>query len=139
MKIYVASSWKNLDYPNVIRQLRIAGHEVYDFRENGFDWSWIDKNWESWTPEQFRENMKHPIALEQFKIDVEAMEWADACVLVLPSGNSSHIEAGYFIGKGKPVITLLRGRPELMYNLASVNCLTIREVKNALCTLKERE
>ena len=31
-KIYVASSWRNEYYPEVVRQLREAGHEVYDFR-----------------------------------------------------------------------------------------------------------
>ena len=31
-KIYVASSWRNQHYPEVVRRLREAGHEVYDFR-----------------------------------------------------------------------------------------------------------
>ena len=31
-KIYVASSWRNGVYPEVVAKLREAGHEVYDFR-----------------------------------------------------------------------------------------------------------
>ena len=31
-KIYVASSWRNVFYPDVVQRLRDAGHEVYDFR-----------------------------------------------------------------------------------------------------------
>ena len=31
-KIYVASSWRNEYYPEVVAKLREAGHEVYDFR-----------------------------------------------------------------------------------------------------------
>ena len=31
-KIYVASSWRNAFYPDVVKALREAGHEVYDFR-----------------------------------------------------------------------------------------------------------
>ena len=31
-KIYVASSWRNEYYPEVVEKLREAGHEVYDFR-----------------------------------------------------------------------------------------------------------
>ena len=30
--IYVASSWRNGYYPEVVAKLREAGHEVYDFR-----------------------------------------------------------------------------------------------------------
>ena len=32
MHIYVASSWRNTYYPDVVAALRNAGHEVYDFR-----------------------------------------------------------------------------------------------------------
>ena len=44
-KIYVASSWRNEFYPEVVEKLREAGHEVYDFRnppsgDPGFKWSW---------------------------------------------------------------------------------------------------
>ena len=31
-KIYVASSWRNVYYPDVVAKLRKTGHEVYDFR-----------------------------------------------------------------------------------------------------------
>ena len=31
MHIYVASSWRNTYYPEVVQALRDAGHEVYDF------------------------------------------------------------------------------------------------------------
>ena len=31
-KIYVASSWRNREQPSVVKALREAGHEVYDFR-----------------------------------------------------------------------------------------------------------
>ena len=40
-KIYVASSWRNTFYPEVVARLREAGHDVYDFRSGdpGFKWS----------------------------------------------------------------------------------------------------
>ena len=31
-KIYVASSWRNPHQPAIVEELRVAGHEVYDFR-----------------------------------------------------------------------------------------------------------
>lgn len=45
------------------------------------------------------------------------MKWADACVLLLPSGMSAHLEAGWFSGAGKPVAVLAPEirEPELMY------------------------
>ena len=43
-RIYVASSWRNKYFPEVVTRLREAGHEVYDFRNPphggaGFHWT----------------------------------------------------------------------------------------------------
>ena len=56
-RIYVASSWKNTYYPDIVKLLRENGHIVYDFREPtpgdlGFQWSDIDPNWKQWSPEE---------------------------------------------------------------------------------------
>jgi len=47
------------------------------------------------------------------------MEWADACVLVLPCGRSAHTEAGWFAGRGLKTIVYIpeKQEPELMYKL----------------------
>ena len=47
LAIYLASSWRNTYYPDVLAALRAAGHDVYDFRNpgdgtDGFKWSKID-------------------------------------------------------------------------------------------------
>lgn len=142
MKLYVASSWRNAEQPNVVANLRSAGHEVYDFKNpfhgnKGFAWSDCDPDWKAHTPEQFREMLNHPIAIAGFKSDWEAMLWADAGVLVMPCGRSAHIEAGYFVGAGKPLIILLAdGEPELMYKMATKLCLSIDETVLALRDLK---
>jgi hypothetical protein len=49
----------------------------------------------------------------------KAMEWADACVLVLPCGRSAHTEAGWFAGKGIKTVVYIpeKQEPELMYKL----------------------
>ena len=56
-KIYVASSWRNEYQQEVVKVLRELGHEVYDFKNpegrTGFQWSAIDKDWQSWTTEQY--------------------------------------------------------------------------------------
>ena len=129
MKLYVASSWRNPLQPFVVRTLRQAGHEVYDFRNpphggNGFHWSEIDPEWESWSRETFRKSLSHPVAQDGFSSDWDGMKWADAGVLLMPCGRSAHLEAGYFVGAGKPLHILLSdGEPELMYRMATaVHC-----------------
>ena len=136
--IYVASSWRNQIQQEVVKDLRAAGFEVYDFKNpaegnNGFKWSDIDPDWQNWTPEQFRESLRHPIAARGFNLDMDALRWCDACVLVMPCGRSAHLEAGYAIGAGKPTAILLSdGEPELMYRMAPSICLSIEEVINFL-------
>ncbi len=135
MKLYVASSWRNPHQPEIVRNLRVQGHEVYDFRHPpggdhlGFSWSDIDPDWPSWSADQYVAALGHPIAAAGFESDFEAMRWADAGVLVLPCGRSAHLEAGYFVGAGKLLYILLdpaEFRPdaghhvtELMYRMAT--------------------
>lgn len=124
MKIYVASSWRNGYQADVVRGLRELDHLVYDFRhptprDDGFHWSEIDIGWESWSVDEYLTGLAHPLAESGFTKDLDAMKWADACVLVLPCGRSAHLEAGYFVGAGKPLLILVdRIEPELMYKMA---------------------
>lgn len=125
MKLYLASSWRNPYQPEVLRRLREAGHEVYDFRnpapgDNGFSWSEIYPEWESWSSGEFIEGLHHPAAERGYAFDFEAMETSDGCVLLLPSGRSAHIEAGWFAGAGRYLAILMMGdnEPELMYKMA---------------------
>ena len=147
MKVYVASSWRNDDQPQVVSTLRRAGHEVYDFRNpsmgpgdrgQGFHWSDIDPEWKEWTPSQFRAALGHEVAVDGFASDLCGMEWADAFVLVMPCGRSAHLELGWAIGAGKPAIILLSdGEPELMYGLADHLCVSLAGVLGALQTYSD--
>lgn len=123
-KIYVASSWRNKYFPAVVEALRAKGHEVYDFRNpphggNGFRWTDIDEKALEWSFDEYSEGLHHPKAERQFKADLEALEWADTCVLVLPSGRSAHTEAGWMAGAGRRVFVYIpeMQEPELMYKL----------------------
>lgn len=131
MRLYVASSWRNPYQQEAVAVLRAEGHEVYDFRnpgqgDTGFSWREISPGWEGWSPAEWREALRHPVAVHGFRNDFEAMRWAEACVLVLPSGRSSHLEAGYMAGEGKPVVMFLPGdhpervEPDLMVGLFAV-------------------
>ncbi len=142
MRIYVASSWRNIGQPLVVRALRNEGHEVYDFRApdhpdgtaGGFSWSEIDPNWKAWEPDEFRRHLSHPLASHGFNRDFAAMKWADACVLVMPCGRSAHLELGWCAGAGKRTIVFLSDacEPELMWRLADHLCLDLPEVLRAL-------
>jgi hypothetical protein len=141
MNIYVASSWRNERQPEVVAALRRAGHEVYDFRNprdggNGFHWREIDGGWRQWSPERFRVALEHPSARAGFRHDFDAMGWAEAGVLVLPCGRSAHLEAGHFVGAGKPLFILLAdGEPELMYRMATALCVDLGELIERLSVM----
>ena len=121
MKVYAASSWRNPYFDDIRQKMEEAGHEVYDFKcDSHFQWSEIDENWNNWTPGEYLPMLDHELAVTGFENDLQAMCWAEVCVLILPSGRSSHLEAGWFIGQDKPVIILLHEdgfEPELMYKM----------------------
>lgn len=143
-KVHVASSWRNLYQPAIVTALRSVGLEVYDFKNppppgisDGFRWSEIDGGWQSWTPSQWRDAMKHPVAQRGYTSVRSGMDWADCCVLVLPSGRSAHLEAAFMAAQGKPVFTLAleKVEPELMNLLLGPPdhiCTTMDELFDAL-------
>jgi hypothetical protein len=128
MKLYVASSWRNLYQPEVVSRLRLANHEVYDFRhpspgKEGFSWASIDASWQQWSVREYRAAARHDFARQGFQTDFEALNWCEGCVLVLPSGVSAHLEAGWCKGAGKTVVVYAPElkEAELMYKLFEVD------------------
>jgi hypothetical protein len=145
MRIYVASSWRNAErQQEVVRALR-ASHEVYDFRnpsegDTGFSWRQCAAQGEDpqafkdlmQDPEFFRDHvLAHPMARAGFQKDMNALESADATVLVLPCGRSAHLELGIATGRKQRTIVLLddpMSEPELMYLACSRICVSLAEV-----------
>ena len=139
MKVYVATSWKNVHQPEVVRFLRSAGHEVYDFRHpaignDGFQWSSIDENWHTWNARNYLLALNHVLADEGFGLDMSALYWCEACVLVLPCGRSAHLEAGWAAGAGKKLVIYIPDydTPELMYKMAHSIVTTPDDMQRAL-------
>lgn len=137
--IYIASSWRNNYQQGVVNFLRKDGHEVYDFRNpapgnKGFQWSEVSPNWQRWTTKHYAIALNHKIAQDGFALDWAAMQAADICVLVLPSGRSAHIEAGYFVGANKPlhIYMPVMQEPELMYKMATRLHLSAKSLREAL-------
>lgn len=137
MKIYIASSWKNY---NILLKLQThlekCGHEVDCFAngKNGrfsFNWAELIHNaLNCETKEEAmavletldaKDMMSNPTVLKAFEEDKKMIEWADAVIMVLPSGKSSHLEAGYAKGIGKKLYILgefEKGEFETMYGFA---------------------
>lgn len=125
-KIYLASSWQNKEYEQVLNTLRLEGYETYDFKHpenkelSSFDWEKLDKKYNRWTCSDFKKALNHPETIKAFQKDFQAMQEADICVLLLPCGRSAHSEAGWMKGNGKKVFILdlsENPKPELMYRM----------------------
>lgn len=130
MKIYLATSWRNPEQPDLVAFLREIGHEVYDFKnpgpgERGFGWRQVDPDFhaDELKPDRFRRMLEHPIAQHGFRNDFRAMQWADACVLALPCGLSAHMEFGWMAGAMKRCVVYMPAlrEPELMYLLGGIS------------------
>lgn len=145
LKIYVASSWKNLLQPGVVAALRAAGYDVYDFKNpapgnHGFAWSSVAETPPPWSAIETRQVLKHPIAEQGFNFDFNAMQWADAVVMVQPCGISAGTELAWAAGAGKLAIAFLADgqTPELMLKMADYLCVSMEEVFDALKSGKKR-
>lgn len=123
VNIYVASSWRNLYQPAVVKALRLDGHTVYDFKdEEGFNWREVDPAWQSWTPQQYLEGLKHHYAQRGYFRDMMALKECDAVVYVMPCGVSASLEAGWACGTGKRVFVYVPEirEPDLMVQMAEL-------------------
>lgn len=130
-RIYVSSSWRNELQPTLVALLREHGHKVYDFRhpEGRNDrnvWEGVTASLHLGTAYQqgiltagdYDRMLMETTVKERFLDHFNAMNDADTCILLLPCGRSSHVEAGYMAGAGKRVFvydTSHHVTPELMY------------------------
>ena len=131
MRIYLASSWNNKD--TVIEMaslLRKEGHTVDAFCEEdrvvSFNWSELfetmDKEGLDITEYDARDMIEHWRVQDAFMFDKEQIDLADAVVMMLPCGRSSHMEAGYAVGRGKKLYIVggfEKGYFDVMYGFAT--------------------
>jgi len=130
MRVYIASSWKNERMVYAIAcNLRGHGHEVDCFCDEStgryiFHWSEIlnspDKSKGELNAITFLEDKRSQKA---FKEDRKWLDWCECLILVLPAGNSSHLEAGYVKGQGKKLVIqapngFIPGEFDVMYGFA---------------------
>ena len=123
MRIYIAISWKMaktaLDVSNILKE---AGHEVDCFCDDSggryvFHFSEVG-DITKLNSINFLEDERSQKA---FREDKKWLDWADAVVLLLPSGKSAHLEAGYAVGQGKKLYIVgdfPMGEFDVMYGFA---------------------
>jgi nucleoside 2-deoxyribosyltransferase len=126
MKVYLASSWRNAEQVKQIKDVLISkGHEVDAFCDSSagrFVFSF------DLLPDVSGMNaktvMQEPAVQKAFAEDKKWLDWADACVMILPAGNSAHLEAGYAKGQGKKLViyrpVLPKGEFDVMYGFADL-------------------
>lgn len=116
MKIYISASWKNrLLVRKLAEDLRPYGHEVFDFTDPS-----CRRTHEAppeMFPEQFdpsRHSYRNYIDREEWRAAVnenlEAIEWADLIILLLPCGIDATADWALGVGMGKR--TIIVGHPD---------------------------
>lgn len=131
--IYVASSFDCAFYNNVIHMLRYEGYKPYNWKDNP------EANTEELkckTPADFIKQYNHNNLYYPYKRDKDALDKADVGILVLPSNKSAHLEAGYLIGRIKPLCIYIDEslrepdfKVEVMYKLTSYIFNNINKVR----------
>ena len=126
MKLYVASAWRNATSALAMQNALLrAGHEVDCFCDDTgdryvFHWQEITEEIRELNARTF---LSHPQAIRAFEEDRKWLDWADGVVMVLPCGNSAHLEAGYAVGCGKWLGIfgdLTGGEFDVMYGFANI-------------------
>jgi nucleoside 2-deoxyribosyltransferase len=109
--IYLATSWRNEHYDQVLKLLRDNGHRVYDYREKGFQFSQLvpeGVDVDKLSAEEQRRLLDHEIARKAFEMDLRALRECDVCIVLYPCGNDAHVELGYASAYGNHVIVYVK-------------------------------
>jgi hypothetical protein len=97
-------------------------------------WKNIDHEFDKWSVSEYKKGLEHPASERQFQADLDALNWADTCIIVLPCGRSAHTEAGWMKGAGKKVIVYIpeMQEAELMYKLFDLVSDSLEEINEYL-------
>lgn len=135
-RIYLIGSLRNPCIPFIAKQLREAGHEVFDDwfsggREADDEWQRYEKvRGRSYTAALAGEHARNV-----FEFDLEHLHWCNTGVLVMPAGKSGHLELGYLIGQGKRGYVLFQEEPDrydVMHRFATGVAFSVEELVRQL-------
>lgn len=146
MRIYIASRWKNQAVVLALAKiLESEGFEVDAFCRASdtryvFHWSELVDNEEGLANYDAIEFLADTRAQRAFAEDKKWLDWADAVIMLMPCGRSSHLEAGYAKGQGKQLYIygeFPKGQVEVMYGLAD-GLFRLGELPQLITELKLR-
>lgn len=129
MKIYIASSWKNkIAVRELARKLLFNNFDVYDFTDNSKHFSFNFNDIENKDTYNAKTIFNIPETIKAFNSDKNGIDNADCIILLMPCGNSSCLEFGYAIGKGKKLgiiyapLGFVKGEFDVMFKFANYMC-----------------
>lgn len=98
----------------IARELRDVGFEVLDFRAHGRWWECCTERTDKRFGRIFTQAGESAL-----RRDLQMMEQADCCFVVLPAGESVAMEVAWFCARDKPVVVWgePRGPLELMWGM----------------------
>jgi hypothetical protein len=111
--IYLIGSLRNPEIPHIGQRIRGLGFEVADYWFSAG--AIADDAWRDYSRVKglnYKEALSSYEARHVFEFDKYHIDRADLGVLVMPAGRSGHLEAGYLIGRSKPVFALFDKEPE---------------------------
>lgn len=132
-KVYLACGSQSIFYDGVLSNLKLAGFDVYDRKsEKPFEWSEVlDEERGLPLVSAFQKALKQPKVFQAAQSDWNAMGSSSCCVLVLPCTANEDMEAGYFLGRKRPVFLYVpQGflKPAVMYKQVARICTTMEQV-----------
>lgn len=127
---FICSRWRNRDKVlELVKKLREKGKTVYCFFESPVSKHRINND-----PEEDMKNFEKrdfrndPYVKEVFEHDMEGLKQSENLVILLPAGNSAHIEAGTAYGMGKNCILIgIPNKAESLYKIFSEVYSTVDE------------
>ena len=113
--IYIIGSLRNRDrcieVGNKLRAIDVEGFDDWLSPGEEADDKW--KEYEKARGHNYLDALKGWAAKHVYEFDKFHLDRCDGGLLICPAGKSCHLEAGYIVGKGKPLWVLMDDTPNL--------------------------
>lgn len=119
---FVCSRWRNKNQVlELVKKMRVKGKTVYSFFESPVSKHRINNDpEEDMINFEKRDFQNDPYIKEVFEVDLEGLKESEYLVMLLPVGNSAHIESGMAYGMGKKCILIgIPDKAESLYRIFS--------------------
>lgn len=108
MRYFIASRWENMKQVQILTEnISALGNEVFSFVKDPRNF--VSKEELKQIPAALKDTKNwrtNPELREMYERELEGLREADVFILLLPAGESSHIQAGIAFGLDKKVILI---------------------------------